>query len=92
LAAPVLSDAQSRDTETLVALRAELARLEQAGYNPHLGNDPRYPDDLQAARAKIAAQDLAQRHQQLLGIWPITATIERLLRTPTASFTSLERK
>jgi hypothetical protein len=38
-------------------LRAELVQLEKAGYNPARGEDPNYPADLQAAEAKVAAQN-----------------------------------
>lgn len=42
---------------TRAQVRADLIRVEQAGYNPHSGDDPDYPADIQAAEAKIAAQD-----------------------------------
>ncbi|WP_175425822.1 DUF4148 domain-containing protein [Trinickia violacea] len=42
---------------TRAQVRADLIRVEQAGYNPHAGDDPDYPADIQAAEAKIAAQD-----------------------------------
>ncbi|WP_343672052.1 DUF4148 domain-containing protein [Paraburkholderia heleia] len=46
---------------TRAEVRADLIRVEQAGYNPSIGNDATYPADIQAAEAKIAAQD----HQSL---------------------------
>jgi Domain of unknown function (DUF4148) len=57
LTAPVLSFAQSNGPLTRAEVRADLVRVEQAGYNPALGNDLDYPADIQAAEAKIAAQD-----------------------------------
>ncbi|WP_415927103.1 DUF4148 domain-containing protein [Burkholderia theae] len=41
---------------------ADLVRLEQAGYQPAAGDDPHYPDDIQAAEARVAAQAAAQQH------------------------------
>ncbi|NHV26402.1 DUF4148 domain-containing protein [Burkholderia sp. D-99] len=41
---------------------ADLVRLEQAGYQPAAGDDPHYPDDIQAAEARVAAQADAQQH------------------------------
>ncbi|MEK7927372.1 DUF4148 domain-containing protein, partial [Burkholderia contaminans] len=36
-------------------VRADLVRVERAGYRP-ISNDPNYPEDIQAAEAKVAAQ------------------------------------
>jgi hypothetical protein len=38
-------------------VRAELIQIEKAGYNPARGEDPSYPADIQAAEAKVAAQN-----------------------------------
>jgi hypothetical protein len=46
---------------TRAEVRADLIRLEQAGYRP-TGEDPFYPDDIQAAEAKVA-REYAQRAQ-----------------------------
>ncbi|KVA26533.1 hypothetical protein WI44_25935 [Burkholderia cepacia] len=52
-AAPVVSFAQSQQPLTRAQVRAELVQLEKAGYNP---NDwINYPENIQAAQAKIAA-------------------------------------
>ena len=48
------SDAQSPVTRAQV--RAELQQLEQAGYRPS-GEDPNYPQDIQAAEARAAARN-----------------------------------
>ncbi|MEN2473186.1 MULTISPECIES: DUF4148 domain-containing protein [unclassified Burkholderia] len=54
VAAPVVSFAQSNQQPlTRAQVRAELVQLEKAGYNP---NDwMNYPENIQAAQAKIAA-------------------------------------
>ncbi|MGO4328167.1 DUF4148 domain-containing protein [Cupriavidus sp. 2TAF22] len=56
LTVPALSFAQSvQGPVTRAEVRADLIRLEQAGYSPH-GDDANYPQDLQAAEAKVAAE------------------------------------
>lgn len=57
LAAPVAVFAQSNAPVTRAQVRAELVQLEKAGYNPAHGEDPYYPADIQAAEAKVAAQN-----------------------------------
>jgi hypothetical protein len=52
---------------TRAQVRAELVRLEQAGYSPSMGEDPNYPADIQAAEAKIAAQDNARLAADAVG-------------------------
>jgi Domain of unknown function (DUF4148) len=66
LAAPVLSFAQSNGPVTRAEVRADLVRVEQAGYNPS-ANDINYPKDIQAAEAKIAAQNDQQHAKQAYG-------------------------
>jgi hypothetical protein len=56
IALPIASHAQSTGTVTRAQVRAELVQLEKAGYTPGRANDPHYPDDIQAAEAKISAQ------------------------------------
>src|SRR5579864_4115528 len=56
LAAPVASFAQSNQPVTRAQVRAELVQLEKAGYQPGR-SDPYYPADIQAAQARIAAQN-----------------------------------
>jgi hypothetical protein len=58
LAAPALSFAQQSQQQpvTRAQIRAELVDLEKAGYNPGL-TSPRYPQDLQDAQARVAAND-----------------------------------
>ncbi|SEF11685.1 protein of unknown function [Burkholderia sp. WP9] len=57
LAAPVAVFAQSNAPLTRAQVRAELVQLEKAGYNPAHGEDPYYPADIQAAEARVAAQN-----------------------------------
>ncbi|HDR8937894.1 DUF4148 domain-containing protein [Burkholderia vietnamiensis] len=59
LAAPASGFAQSNTPLTRAQVRADLVRVERAGYNPATGNDPRYPSDIQAAEATVAAQQQA---------------------------------
>lgn len=56
LAAPALSFAQSSAPITRAQVRAELVQLEKAGYYPG-GDDIHYPAAVQAAEARVAAQN-----------------------------------
>jgi Domain of unknown function (DUF4148) len=57
LSAPAFAFAQATNGPvTRAQVRADLVRLEQAGYRP-AGTDPYYPADIQAAEAKVAAQN-----------------------------------
>ncbi|WP_269506700.1 DUF4148 domain-containing protein [Burkholderia sp. IMCC1007] len=61
LVAPVVSFAQSGSALTRAQVRAELVQLQQAGYNTARGEDPHYPEAIQAATARVAEQQrLAQ--------------------------------
>jgi Domain of unknown function (DUF4148) len=55
LAAPVVSFAQSNAPVTRAQVRAELVQLEEAGY--HGDTNAGYPDQLQAAEARVAARN-----------------------------------
>ncbi|WP_043288176.1 DUF4148 domain-containing protein [Paraburkholderia oxyphila] len=59
IAAPLASQAQSAQPVTHAQRYAELAKLEAAGYNPR--DSVHYPENFEAARAKVAAEDAAQR-------------------------------
>ena len=59
LAAPVAVFAQSNAPLTREQVRAELIQLEKAGYHPGDGDNTTYPADIQAAEAKVAAQNAA---------------------------------
>jgi activator of HSP90 ATPase len=58
-AAPLLSFAQSNEPVTRAQVRAELVQLEQAGYHP-AAVETQYPSDIQAAEARVAANQAAQ--------------------------------
>ena len=58
LAAPMVSFAQDATAPvTRAEVRADLVRLEQAGYRPS-ANDVYYPADIQAAEARVHQQDV----------------------------------
>ncbi|KAA0079923.1 DUF4148 domain-containing protein [Paraburkholderia sp. T12-10] len=68
LAAPVVSFGQaSNGPLTRAQVRAQLIQLEQAGYNPTRAKDPYYPNDVQAAEARIHAQGPAAGAQMDIG-------------------------
>jgi hypothetical protein len=57
LASPALTFAQTPSGQlTRAQVRADLIRVEQAGYRPGDGDND-YPVEIQAAEAKIAKQD-----------------------------------
>jgi hypothetical protein len=55
-AASTASFAQSNDPITRAQVRAELVQVEKAGYDP-TGDQNNYPANIQAAEAKISAQN-----------------------------------
>jgi uncharacterized membrane protein len=57
LAAPVAVFAQSSAPLTRAQVRAELVQLEKAGYHVGDGDQTTYPAQIQAAEAKVAAQN-----------------------------------
>ena len=68
LAAPMTSSAQSTNEPlTRAQVRDDLIAVEQAGYSPAAANDDNYPQDIQAAEARIAAQ-----RQMARGMRPAT--------------------
>ncbi|CAG9263193.1 DUF4148 domain-containing protein [Paraburkholderia caribensis] len=56
---PALASAKVDDNSerTRAGVRAELIRLEQAGYRPGQSEDLDYPNDIQAAEVKAQASD-----------------------------------
>ncbi|MBB5401923.1 DUF4148 domain-containing protein [Paraburkholderia youngii] len=56
---PVASFAQSNGPVTRAQVRAELVQLQKAGYRGGDGDQAHYPDAIQAAEAKVAAQQAA---------------------------------
>ncbi|WP_322011857.1 DUF4148 domain-containing protein [Paraburkholderia sp. J12] len=62
LAVPAVSFAQAQSSNgpvTREQVRNELIQLEQAGYHPE-ANDRYYPEDIQAAQARVDAQNGVQ--------------------------------
>ncbi|MDR6491410.1 DUF4148 domain-containing protein [Paraburkholderia sp. 22099] len=57
ITAPLAAFAQSDQPVTRAQVRAELVQLEKAGYNPAIANDDDYPANIQAAEARVAAQN-----------------------------------
>ncbi len=58
LLVPVMSWAQSTNEPlTRAQVRAQLIQLEKAGYNPAQRDNATYPTRLQAAEARVAAQN-----------------------------------
>jgi uncharacterized membrane protein len=57
VAAPVAVFAQSNAPATRAQVRAELVQLEKAGYHVGDGDNAHYPEAIQAAEAKVSAQN-----------------------------------
>ena len=58
IATPFAALAQSGQPVTRAQVRQELIQLENAGYSPvSRGNNLHYPDEIQAALARVAAQN-----------------------------------
>jgi hypothetical protein len=53
---PIAALAQTNEPVTRAEVRAELVQLENAGYNPSV-KDPYYPRDIQAAEARVQADN-----------------------------------
>ncbi|WP_442953454.1 DUF4148 domain-containing protein [Paraburkholderia sp. SOS3] len=67
LFSPVLCFAQTAAPLTRAEVRADLIRLEQAGYNPASADDVYYPANIQAAEAKVAAEQARQTSNDAVG-------------------------
>jgi ABC-type sulfate transport system substrate-binding protein len=59
LIVPVASFAQSNAPLTRAQVRAQLVQLESVGYHPGDGDHTNYPQEIQAAEAKVAGQQAA---------------------------------
>lgn len=67
LAAPVLSFAQEANVPlTRAEVRMQLAQVEQAGYSPSR-NNLNYPADIQAAEARVSAQNVTTTQDSSVG-------------------------
>jgi flagellar motor protein MotB len=73
LAAPALTFAQSNNGPlTRAQVKAELVQIEDAGYHP-AQKGLHYPDDIQAAEAKLNAQSQSQSNTAYGGVSNSTA-------------------
>lgn len=55
---PVVSFAQSESsTMTRAEVRKELVQLQKAGYKPSMARNTQYPENLQAAQARVVAMN-----------------------------------
>ncbi|KWC91602.1 DUF4148 domain-containing protein [Burkholderia cepacia] len=80
---PAAGFAQTAVPVTRAQVRADLARVEQAGYLPSRGANADYPAGIQAAEAKIATHDTRQAASQGYGgvpDWGRTAAGTRAAR------------
>ncbi|WP_233867598.1 DUF4148 domain-containing protein [Paraburkholderia adhaesiva] len=59
LAAPVAVFAQSGSQITREQVRSDLVQVQRAGYTPARFGGPNYPDDIQAAQARVAEMNNA---------------------------------
>lgn len=56
IAVPAVSFAQSeKPAKTRAEVRNELIQIEQAGYKPSMARSTQFPENLQAAQARVAA-------------------------------------
>jgi hypothetical protein len=60
LVVPAVSFAQSNGPVTRAQVRAELVQLESVGYHVGDGDHTNYPQEIQAAEAKVAAKEVAE--------------------------------
>jgi hypothetical protein len=78
LAAPLLVQAQENNAPvTRAEVRADLVKVEQAGYVASRGEDATYPTDIQLAEAKIAAAGKAHATDGMGGVSPRTESGSR---------------
>jgi hypothetical protein len=68
LVVPTASCAQTSGALTRAEVRADLVRVEQAGYMPGNGDATNYPVGIQAAEARIGAQNDQQTNQSFGGV------------------------
>jgi Domain of unknown function (DUF4148) len=59
ICAPIASFAQSNAPVSRAQVRAELVQLEKAGYHVGDGDNAHYPEQLQAAEARVSVQNSA---------------------------------
>jgi hypothetical protein len=66
-ASPLATFAQTNAPLTRAEVRADLVRIEQAAHSPSAGDNTNYPDDIQAAEAKIASSDSQRLTNDAIG-------------------------
>jgi hypothetical protein len=66
VAAPTFAFAQSNGPLTRAQVKAELVQLEAAGYNPS-SDKTQYPRNIQAAEARVAAQNASSGYGGVAG-------------------------
>jgi hypothetical protein len=76
--ASAISSASAQEV-TRAQVRADLVQLEAAGYSPSSGEDPNYPASVQAAEAKVSAQENGS--QTAVGGTPMTGSSASGMRT-----------
>jgi hypothetical protein len=74
LASPLVSFAQSSAPVTRAQVHEELIRLGQVGYHMGDRDHTKYPEQIQAAEAKIEAQDSQQAGSSDVGGTPANGT------------------
>ncbi|RKT20846.1 uncharacterized protein DUF4148 [Paraburkholderia sp. RAU2J] len=89
LVVPVVSFAQdSAAPLTRAEVRADLVQMEQAGYRPGL-KDLHYPTDVQAAEARIHAQDATTPSSTAVGGVPMNGSSQSGAPSTTAGTHSI---
>ncbi len=75
LSIPLAAFAQTSDNGavTRAQVRQDLIQVEQAGYNPANANDPYYPNDIQAAEARVHQQEATAAAGQTSGYGGVAA-------------------
>jgi hypothetical protein len=76
LAGPVIGFAQSTAPVTRAQVHEELIRLDQAGYRLGDRDHTKYPEQIQAAEAKITAQDSQQAGNTEVGGTPTAGSTD----------------
>ena len=74
LGGPALCFAQTTAPLTRAEVKADLIRVEQAGYDPASGDGVYYPANIQAAEAKVAAEQATHTLNDAAGGTTLTGT------------------
>lgn len=76
--------AQSSQPLTRAQVRAELVQLEKAGYHPGVSS-PYYPEDIQAAKARVQGADTSGYGAQAAPVAHVGAPVAAAPRSPRES-------